>query len=387
VIRTSVALAAAVGLALSGAPGAAAQAASATDAAAVTFKAAANPVARGELLRLSGVVKAADRGLADETVRIQRRHGSDWSTVATAETSTKGVFSHWISIERPGVYRAVTDSSLRGRSPALHIRTTVAHRTLEQRAEELARAFGSLRGAQHSLTKRERAASKARRATSIIYRKLGSGLLVQVATASRTRTWLVKGAILKAYLKRGGPTGELGVPIQDPRCALPDGGCLQTFTRGTLYSRPGKTASTSAKGAPGDMIAVARTQVGFRQKGQRAGPRVITKYQIWAGSGEAWCSIFLAWVANRAGHPDAVKKHTHFSIYRSWARSSLKRLKHPRVGAIMVLDGSAPLSHAAMVSKVHASGKKITVIDGNWNMHVNERTTAVAGSMEFYWPY
>jgi uncharacterized protein (TIGR02594 family) len=346
-------------------------------------------------VRFAGRARVKGKSFVGAEVRLQRRFGSgddaEWRTITKMTTSDAGGYAAWLSVTKSGVYRAFipdseADDQPSARSTELRLSAAARKRTLEDRAAELKGSYGKTSGAVATLTKKQLALAKAKGAKRIAYRSLKKALLVEVAYAKKTRTWLVKGAILEAYDKRGGADGSLGVPIEDPRCGLPDDACLQTFTRGTVYSRPGKTAVTTARGAPGDLIAVARTQVGFRQQGSHSGPRVTTKYQKWAGSKAAWCSIFLAWVADRAGHPEAVKKHSNFLTYRSWVRG-LKRLSKPKVGALVVMDGGLPKGHAALVASVSANGRSVTLLDGNWNMRVNERTQGVARSMEFYWPY
>jgi len=210
-------------------------------------------------------------------------------------------------------------------------------------------------------------------------------MLVQVTKAKRTKTWLVKGKVYLAYKARGGPRGSLGVPVEDTRCGLPESGCLQTFTRGTVYASGAGTATSSARGPQGDVIAAARTQVGYVQGGTRAN-RAETKFQAWAGSKAAWCSIYVAWSANRAGQGDVIPKHKDFlSEYRPWARS-LKRIYKPRPGALVIMNGAQTMGHAGLIAEVSANGRTFTMLDGNWNMRVRQTTQTTAGK-EIYWPW
>ncbi|UYO98152.1 hypothetical protein OED01_05430 [Microbacterium sp. M28] len=53
---------------------------------------------------------------------------------------------------------------------------------------------------------------------------------------------MMPGVLLDRYVAAGGPTGSWGWPVSEPRCGLPDSGCLMVFQNGTV----GYSASTGA---------------------------------------------------------------------------------------------------------------------------------------------
>jgi hypothetical protein len=255
---------------------------------------------------------------------------------------------------------------------------------LSQRAERQRSKYGRLAGSARTLTHRQRAKAKAK-ASAVRY-QLTRGkraMYIEVTKAGKPRTWVVTGGQLRRYLKAKGPTGRFGLPTADRRCHIKAAGCLQSFSRGTIYSRPGRIATTPVTGVQGDIIAVARAQVGFKQGGTRD-HRHWTKFERWAGAHTAWCSMYVAWAAHHAGHGRFVKKHQDFGVYRSWLRDHVKRIAKPRPGALVIMDGGVPLGHAGLVAEVR--GSTYTLLDGNWNMRVRQTKQKPAGQ-EFYWPY
>jgi hypothetical protein len=259
---------------------------------------------------------------------------------------------------------------------------------LENRAQRLKTKLGSPFGAVHKLTKSQVRRAKLPANTTVRWQATTKhATLVEIRRPGKTtHTYVVTGKLRQTYLERGGPTGKLGLPSQDARCNLPGKGCLQTFSRGTLYLLKGKISSATRRGEIGDVIAVANSQTGFVQA-MSNGQRVLTKYQKWAKSSDAWCSIFQSWVFAHAGHSDLVPKIKRFFDYRTWLRKNVKRLAGPRVGALLIMDGGVSLGHTAMVVGVSANRQYLTVIDGNWQRKVRQRSIHRAGNMEFYWPY
>jgi hypothetical protein len=354
----------------------------------LTLAASAATVRPGERVRLTGLAKDGNTVLAGATVTIQRRSDEQWRSITTAVAGDGGAYTAFTWVDTRATVRAIVRQAGR---VLIGGETTIAvgavKRSMAQRAAELRSVYGR-GGTTRTLTARERSRAGASDTARVSYQHLGASvMLVEVAGRSTAKTWLVKGAIQKRYIATGGPTGAFGVPLQDPRCGLPDGGCLQTFAHGTLYSRPGETSATRLTGARGDIVAVLLTQVGYTQRGSHSGTRIPTKFQEWAGSGAAWCSIFLAWGANRAGHDDIIPAHRHFRDYRATLRSDIRRLRTPKAGALVIMDGGEVLGHAAIVESVDRAARRITIIHGNWVMKVRRTTVPVATNMEFYWPY
>ncbi|MDR1151907.1 MAG: CHAP domain-containing protein [Bifidobacteriaceae bacterium] len=354
----------------------------------LTLHVSATTVRAGERVRVNGHAADGKRVLPHARVSIQRGGAGQWETAVTVRANSAGTYSAFVWIGEAMALRAIVrdgDRVLVGTQ--LKVAVGATRRTLADRTEELRDVFGKA-GTIRTLSRRGRVKARLETGVVVRHRALGRGaMLVEVTHGSRAETWVVKGAIKTYYVRHGGPSGSLGIPKQDPRCALPDGGCVQTFTRGTLYSRPGKIGTSTLRGARGDIDAVLRTQVGFTQKGEHYGKRVPTVYQRWAGSEAAWCSILLAWAADRAGHPDTIPTHRHFRDYRAWLRKDMPRLKSPEPGALVIMNGAEALGHAAFVESVDAKRRSIRIIDGNWNMRVRRTTVRIAANMEFYWPY
>ncbi len=81
-----------------------------------------------------------------------------------------------------------------------------------------------------------------------------------VAWSPAGGTHLVKGALLADWTRRGGPAGPVGWPTRDEVC--PPGGCLVTFTGGTLSWTPARGVLLS-KGAIGQRWTQEGAAAGF----------------------------------------------------------------------------------------------------------------------------
>jgi hypothetical protein len=354
----------------------------------LTLKASTLEVNVGERVRISGQAMEGSQALGGAHIAIQRRTADGWTTIGGTEAGESGAYATFVWVSAASTLRPVIrdgDRVLVGAQVTIKVGS--ARRTLALRTEELQDVYGKA-GTIHTLSPRQRAKAGLKAGTTVRHRTLGRGaLLVEIATPSHAKTWVVKGAIKEFYTRRGGLTGSIGAPTQDPRCGLPSGGCLQTFTHATVYSRHGEAVLSPLRGTRGDIAAVLHSQVGFKQQGSRHGYRVPTPYQKWAGSESAWCSIFLAWGASNAGHDEVIPVHRHFREYVAWLRQDLPRLKTPKPGALVIMNGSEVLGHAAFVASVNTSRRTIRIIDGNWAMRVRETTIPIAPNMEFYWPY
>jgi len=47
---------------------------------------------------------------------------------------------------------------------------------------------------------------------------------------------MLKGAIRSGYIDRGGPAGAVGWPVNEANCSLKDGGCVESFQNGHMYT-------------------------------------------------------------------------------------------------------------------------------------------------------
>ncbi|GAB3357328.1 S8 family serine peptidase [Modestobacter lapidis] len=59
-----------------------------------------------------------------------------------------------------------------------------------------------------------------------------------VMSSPATGAWPVTGVLRDGWFRTGSEGGVLGYPAAAAVCGLPDGGCLQRFAKGTLYSSP-----------------------------------------------------------------------------------------------------------------------------------------------------
>lgn len=60
--------------------------------------------------------------------------------------------------------------------------------------------------------------------------------------SSAAGTYMVSGSIRTAYFARNGAVGDFGWPTSAANCGLPNGGCVQNFQGGAIYTNPGGTA-------------------------------------------------------------------------------------------------------------------------------------------------
>ncbi|MDM7854046.1 CHAP domain-containing protein [Cellulomonas alba] len=333
-------------------PAAPAQAAART---AVTFSASQTALRKGEMTWLSGRVTVGSSGASQAKVAVERRAGAGaWSRLTTLTTTTTGRFA---VRQRPAAaysYRArvlAAGSVGSAVSRTATIRFSGADRTLAQRATVLRPQLGPLTGATTAAS------------GSVRYRSTTKGLLVEVRTSSSVRTWLVYGDILTAYRKAGGPKGKLGAPLADPKCGLLESGCVQRFARGAIYDNA-HTKGTVAYGTGRvtEIIAAERSQLGY---GIHTLNR--SKYNAWAHSPYAWCSLFQSWAAAATGNAAYIPQSTKFSRFVAATKAHLRTGSTPRVGALVFFDtdadGRTAPTHVGLVIAVHAT--TITTIEAN----------------------
>lgn len=193
---------------------------------------------------------------------------------------------------------------------------------------------------------------------------------------------------LEVYVAKGG-AAKLGVPVRKVKCGLPDKGCLNWMTRGTLYTTPYVYGWTVTRGIRGDILAVATSQVGYRAVlGYYALHN--TKYNEFAGVGGAWCSFFQAWVANRAGHGNIIPNHTNYwTGYYDRLVKYGTRLSAPKVGSYALVTVDTHFHHTQLITWVSADKRVFKVIEGNWGERVGRRTMYVGSTnmpQRFYDP-
>ncbi|WP_081861429.1 CHAP domain-containing protein [Cellulomonas sp. HZM] len=312
-------------------------------------------IRHGEMVWFTGKLTSGGKGLKARTVVLERRTSSGWHRVATSTTSSSGTFSVRQRPYGEYSYRArATASGVKSTVRKIHL--TYGKRTIAARAAILGDRAGAARGST--------ASAKVAGTTAVRYRSYSHGMLVQVTNkAGSVRTWFVYGDILTAYKKAGGPKGKLGVPLADPKCGLIESGCVQRFSGGAIYdNKHTKGAVAYGKTKAAEVIAAARSQVGYRQKRYND-----SKYNAWVGRVGAWCSVFQSWAAVASGNPGAIPKHAKWSVFLADVRAHMKLGKTPKVGALVfydtISDGRTAATHVGVVVKVNASS--IVTIEGN----------------------
>jgi hypothetical protein len=300
----------------------------------------------------------------------QRKAGSStWTTVTWGSTNANGYFAkrlrpsgeHYYRLKFPGsgAYAARASASVR-------IDMTSGDRTNAARAKMIGSSrLGAATSGYTYLTAAQRKATRLSGVTRAYYRHFGKGLLVTV-DRGQLRTWLVSGDILDAYKARGGPKGSLGLPLADPKCGLAEGGCVQKFSKGTVYdsSSRSKAVVTGNTGRQGELTAVARSQVGYKVNQSDGVNR--SKYNAWMGNDRAWCSFLLSWVSRASGNGGTIPKISTFASFERYMRTHFSTGHTPRVGAVAFIntygDPSKP-THTAYV--IGYSSTQVRIIHGN----------------------
>lgn len=348
----------------------------------------------GERLWVTGKVSGSSAG---RSVRLQSRPdgASGWTTVSRTSTRAGGRFTLSVRPSKGGRLRVVasaTRSSASATSRTVTVVRETGSRTLTKRASTLAGRVGDATSARRTLTRSQRSRTGVKNVRKVVHQRFEKGLLVEVTTSSSRRTWLVTGTILRRYLADGGPSGRWGVPTSDARCDLAERGCVQSFAKGTLYAAQGdrRASSSAARGRRGEVFAVARSQVGYKDRYPGVGPHT-TKYNAWVGSDNAWCSIFLSWSGAAAGQA-AIPVAKSYPSFVSKVRASMPTGSKPRPGALAFVSTRPPHSeanHVMLVTSVSADGRWLNVIHGNYGpgggfRGVTEQKWSTANRVKFY---
>lgn len=114
----------------------------------------------------------------------------------------------------------------------------------------------------------------------------------------------------------------------------------------------------------GAVLTIARAQIGYRE-----GTNNDTKFGSWYGLNfNAWCAMFVSWVAANAKATDIIPKHAWTPAGAQWFKARDQWGHTPRVGAIVYFEwpGVGRISHVGIVEAVHADGS-VTTIEGNTN--------------------
>lgn len=325
----------------------------------------------GERLWVAGRVAGESSG---RTVRVQARTGpgDPWRTVSTGRTRAGGRYTVPVRADASGELRAVasrTSRSAQSISPVREVTKVTGQRSRVSRAKLLGSRLGKATSSPKRLTRAQAARTKVKGVSKVVQQRYSKGLLVEVTTSSSRRAWLVEGKILSTYLAAGGPTGRWGVPTNDARCGLARSGCVQSFSRGTLYSANGArgATTTTARGAKGEVFAAARSQVGYKVRYDGSGKHR-SRYNTWVGSRAAWCSIYLSWSAAAVGS-DAIPREKNYRAFVAEVRDTMRTGSRPRSGAIAFVSTRPPHSepnHVLLVTSVSKDGRRLQVLHGNW---------------------
>ncbi|MFJ3407423.1 hypothetical protein [Promicromonospora sp. NPDC090134] len=293
-------------------------------------------------------------------VQKKRMDESGWRTVGTDTTNRSGRYGVPVRAGAVYEYRAIYRGSASARSSwtgRIGVGFTTADRTMTSRERQMGAAIGRPTSGHRQVTR------------TVVSRSYQKGILVKVTRSGRDRTWWVHGGILGEYRHLGGAKGRMGAPVMDPLCDLVRGGCVQRFEGGVLYANSdGAAAATGLKGALGEVVAAARSQVGYRVRydGDN-GSRYdwYSKYNVWARTNAPWCGLFQSWIFKASGHAGLVPQSTTWGAYKDSVRRKLPTGSTPRVGALAFVSyiASGAASHTMFV--VQVDGSRIKVIDGN----------------------
>lgn len=113
-----------------------------------------------------------------------------------------------------------------------------------------------------------------------------------------------------------------------------------------------------------DMLAVARREIGVREKPSGSNK---VKYTKWYPMIGPWCAMFVSWSAEQAGVPTSViPKHAYTPSGVAWFKAQGRYKQRAKVGDIVYYEfpGMGRVSHVGIVEKVHGP-RDITAIEGN----------------------
>lgn len=294
------------------------------------------------------VLTTAGKPQARVAVALYRYSGSGRSKVATVRTNAYGWFTWSPADRRAGTYRAQVSGTRYSAKQTVRIGT--GERTLLSREASLAFLLGERRTATRTGSGRS-------------WRYYTKGVLIQ----SGGRTWVVRGRPTTELSGRGGAGGSLGAPTGDVRCGLPEGGCLQQFRTGAVYvngkAKDTLTSAVSSTLGAADLLAVARSQVGYREPSPRK-----SKYNKWVGRtgrNDPWCGFFVSWLAHAGGKPGSIIKATSYKKLLDAERKRGRTSQTAKVGRLAYIGyfSKGTASHVGIVTKVSSS--HVWTIEGN----------------------
>jgi hypothetical protein len=310
----------------------------------------------GQAIVATGYLKSpAGEPLVGKTVYIHTATSGGWTTIATTTTIAGGHYR--LYVRKPGDYkvRAYAKAMAGGAATASSEVAVTQVDTTQTLEERYAVLKPWLKAPVHGI----------RTVTSlgktVRYQRFQHGMLVQIDK----RVLNVTGKILTAYLNAGGPTGKLGYPTLDADCYVTIDKCIQSFKGGAIYNNAASVTSAKThvaygSGVGAELIAVAMSQVGYREPSWQT-----NKYTAWNGLKTAWCGVFLSWSAAAGKNDSALPKADTFAKLVSGVKARGITSK-PKVGALvfMTFNGGSAATHVGIVTKVHANGS-VDTIEGN----------------------
>ncbi|WP_177191362.1 CHAP domain-containing protein [Flavimobilis marinus] len=346
-------------------------------------------VRKGERIWIAGRLSAPG-AVAGRTVHVDRRKVGTPTWKRYTSDRANGSGKYVVTVRPTAVYEyrarvTAASGSAAATSASRTVRFSTGTRTLAARAALLGSKVGRATGRATSLSRAQVRRADRAGLRSVTSRSYERGLLVKVRTSSATRTWLVSGDIRRAYEAAGGPAGRYGVPLHDAKCGLLEKGCVQRFSRGTLYESADRSraTATTVTGRRGEVIAAARSQVGYRYRYADASAQR-TKFNTWMGNRNAWCSFLQSWASAASGNGALIPKEPRFSSFVSTVRAQMRTGSRPKVGALVFFNTYAPAGRITHVGLVTAVGRStITVIDGNTTGNLPASTRGV---LEREWP-
>lgn len=326
-----------------------------------------------EMLWLQAKVVKAGKAAKSHSVAFERAADPDgtWTRLGKRNTNASGAASLRVRSSSTAYYRAVALNSkgtVVATSAPFNVVQIGGDVTLTERRLSLSWYLGKAKtGIKKISAKDVKAAKYTGGATSARYQEFAKGTLVEVRQAGKIRTWLVFGNFAKEYKAQKRWKGKLGLPERDVRCGLPEGGCVQLFSRGAVYtktSRGNKRYVAYGQTVQVEIAAAARSQTGYKEPKVRH-----SKYNTWIGGHNAWCEVFVMWSANAAGHKGKVPHIDHFPTYIKRAKASPGFISKPkasqlRAGDVLLFNwGSGQPTHTAIV--LRAKGKYVYTVEGN----------------------
>lgn len=125
-----------------------------------------------------------------------------------------------------------------------------------------------------------------------------------------------------------------------------------------------KVPTVAHAGTAAAMLAVAASQVGFRE-----GSNNDTPFGLWYRMNNvAWCAIFVSWAAVFSGSKQIVPRHAYTPAGAAWFKARGQWGTQPKVGAIAYFHSSSMgrISHVEIVERVNPDGSFIS-LGGNTN--------------------